>query len=92
MDFEKYERETVITSNDDSNVFKVYTLQGKMITKMRKAGVVPDRVDANGAHYYTINLNQLSIRNGKKREMSEEQKAKAAERMRNMHKKGMLKG
>ncbi|WP_431785863.1 hypothetical protein [Paenibacillus lactis] len=75
------ERETVIRSDDECKTWTVYTMQQTIITKLRKAGVEPYKVDPAGAHYYKdLKFNQVSFRSGKERVMTEEQRQKLSER------------
>lgn len=75
------ERETVIRSDDECKTWTVYTMQPTVITKLRKAGAEPYKVDAEGAHYYKdLKFNQVSFRSGKEREMSEQRRQELSER------------
>ncbi|MNH75636.1 hypothetical protein D3C73_278860 [compost metagenome] len=80
------ERETVIRSDDDCKTWTVYTLQQKVITKLKKVGAEPYKVEEDGAHYYKdLKFNQVSFRNGKERAISEEQRQAASKRFSKMH-------
>lgn len=82
MSYTAEERETVINCTDEDNLWNMYTLQSKVITKMKKLGIKPDRIDEDGAHHYNnLKFNQVSFRSGKRRTMSPEQKRAAAERL-----------
>lgn len=83
------ERETHITSSDDGRLWKVYTLMPTIISKLKKVGAVPYKIDPDGAHHYRdLEFNQVSFRSGKKRVMSEENRIKASERAKkNFHNK-----
>lgn len=73
------ERETVIRSDDECKTWTVYTMQQTVITKLRKAGIEPYKIDPDGAHYYKdLKWNQVSFR--KEHTMTEEQRQKASER------------
>lgn len=93
MSFTAIERETVIHCDDETKTWEIYTLQPTIITKLKKAGIEPYKVDKDGGHFYKdLNFNQVSFRSGKKREVSEEQRRKAAERLRRAReKKGDIK-
>ncbi|MFD0587688.1 hypothetical protein ACFQZE_06710 [Paenibacillus sp. GCM10027627] len=92
MSYTSTERETVIRQDDETKLWTIYTLQPTIITKLLKVGIKPFRIDDDGSHWYKdLKFNQVSFRTGNKREMSEEQKEKAAERMRNLHKNKAIK-
>lgn len=82
------ERETVITMNDADDHMTVWTAQRPLITKLR-ANPVATLVDEG---YYgstvwaqfTLPADMLTLRSGK-RKVSDEQRAAAAERMKEMH-------
>ena len=66
------ERETVIRSDDECKTWTVYTLQQTVITKLRKVGAEPYMVDPDGGHHYRdLKFNQVSFRNGKERNVTE---------------------
>ncbi|MFE6075679.1 hypothetical protein ACFVQB_14500 [Paenibacillus sp. NPDC057886] len=76
----------MITSNDETKLWDVFTLQQTIITKLRKVGAEPYKVDSDGAHYYKdLKFSQVSFRSGKERVMSEEQRQAASERFKKMH-------
>ena len=81
------ERETIILTSDEDSEWTVYTCQQKIMTKMKKIGAEPYKTekDSNGnviANYYKIDFKQVSFRSpSQKREMTEEQKQKVAERL-----------
>lgn len=80
------ERETIIRSDDDTKTWTVYTLQQKVINKLKKVGVEPYKIDDDGAHYYKdLKFNQVSFRSGKERVVSEKQRQAARERFKKMH-------
>jgi hypothetical protein len=80
------ERETVLNIDDETNLWHIYTLQQKIITKLAKANITPYRIDDDGAHYYKdVPYNQVSFRAESKREYTEEQKEAMGERMKIMH-------
>lgn len=85
MSYSAAERETTLQTDDESGKWIVDTYQSKIQTKLRKVGVEPVFIGEDGRHKYELDFNQVSFRSGKKREMSEEQKEKAAERMRKLH-------
>lgn len=82
MSYTAEERESHLNSNDETKSWSCYTLMPTMISKFKRAGFTPDKVDADGAHYYSnIPHNCISIRsdnskNKTKRVMTDEHKAK----------------
>lgn len=87
MAYTLVEQETIIRSDNESKLWTIYTHQQKVITKLRKAGVEPWKVDDDGAHHYKdLKFNQVSFRNGKQREYTDEQREKHKERGRNLNK------
>jgi hypothetical protein len=82
MGYTPAERETVINCCDETNTWNIYTLQTKVINKLRKLGIEPNKVDQYGAHYYfNLKFNQVSFRSGKERRMTDEQRKAAGERL-----------
>lgn len=83
MSLSAAERETVLICNDEMNQWEICTFQSKVITKLRKAGLEPYKVDSNGGHYYKdIDFTRVSFRNASKRKpMTEKQREAAAERL-----------
>ncbi|ATF13575.1 hypothetical protein A616_16795 [Brevibacillus brevis X23] len=77
------ERETAMHCDDETKTWSIYTMQQRVITKLKKAGIEPTTVQGDGGHWYkNIPFEQVSFRqksNG--RNMTEEQKQAAAERM-----------
>lgn len=90
--FEPYERETIINTNDTMDCWEIYTRQRKIISKLTKQGydsvTVEMEDDKVVCAEFVISLSKISFRNAitKERVMSEEDKMKAAERMRNNRK------
>lgn len=84
MSYSAEERETTLTVTDESRVWEVFSLMPTFITKMKKAGVEPYKVTEDGCHFYRIDYEQVSIRKKSEggRQMSEEQRLAAAERLR----------
>lgn len=83
MSYTAEERETSINCNDSEFLWSIYTLQPRVISKLRKAGIEPTSISSEGEHYYRdIPFNQVSFRSASTRKMSDENKMKAAERLR----------
>ncbi|PPB12918.1 hypothetical protein C4A77_00600 [Brevibacillus laterosporus] len=82
MSYTAFERETVMTCDDETKMWTIYTLQPTVITKLRKAGIEPFQIDKDGGHHYKeVTFKQISFRSKTKgREMTEEQRREAAER------------
>ena len=89
MSYTLAEKETIIRCDDETKEWTVYTLQSRVVTKLKKIGLEPYRVDPDGGMYFKgLDFNQVSFRaKSKKRQMSEEQRKKQSERMKNMHRK-----
>lgn len=83
------ERETVIRCDDEGKLWEIYTLMPTVITKLKKAGIEPIQIDEDGAHHFRdVPFGQVSFRQESKgREMSEEQRQAAAERLRKAREK-----
>lgn len=67
MSFTGIERETIINISDEDDMWDVYTRQGKIMTKLKKIGVEPYKVekDENGrieSAWYKLNYKQISFR------------------------------
>jgi hypothetical protein len=78
------ERETAMHCDDETKTWSIYTMQQRVITKLKRAGIKPYKIQEDGGHWYKdIPFNQVSFRSESRgREMSEEQKQAAAERLR----------
>lgn len=88
MSYTAVERECLIISDDETDTWSICTLRSKVITKLKKANIHPHKVDSDGTHHYKdIDFNRVSFRNeSAKREMTEEQRKAAAERLRKARK------
>ena len=77
------ERETAIHCDDEFKTWSIYTLQQKVITKLKRAGIEPHMIKEDGSHWYKdIPFNQISFRSESKgRTLTEEQRKAAAERL-----------
>lgn len=83
MSYSAEERESSFVCNDETKTWDCYVLMPTVITKFRKAGFKPTEVKSDGAHVYRgIPFSSISIRAKSERTMSDENKAKAAERLR----------
>lgn len=82
------ERETAIHCDDESKTWSIYTMQQRVITKLKKAGIEPYKIQEDGAHWYKdIPFNQISFRSGSRgRNMTDEQRQAAAERLKKARK------
>jgi hypothetical protein len=81
LSYSASERETVIQTDDESGKWILHTYQGKIETKLRKAGIKPIEIYPDGGSRYELDFNQVSFRaKSKKRPMSEEQRQAASER------------
>jgi hypothetical protein len=93
MGYSKEEQETTLVYSAEENEWVGYSCYSPHITKVVKLLGI-ENVDANYEEgrespltiKFKLKSNQVSFRKGEKREMSEEQREKAAERMRNLHK------
>jgi hypothetical protein len=93
MGYSKEEQETTLIYSAEENEWVGYSCYSPHITKIIKLLGI-ENVDANYEEgrespltiKFKLKSNQVSFRKGEKREMSEEQREKAAERMRNLHK------
>ena len=93
MGYSKEEQETSLVYEAETGEWIGYSCYSPHITKILKL-IGIENVDAeceDGRESplsikFKLKGNQVSFRKGEKREMSEEQKQKAAERMRNLHK------
>jgi|GEM_PF-6556326 len=83
------ERETCLHCDDATNTWTIYTAQQKVITKLKRAGFEPYKIQEDGAHWYKdIPFERISFRSESKgRNMSEEQRRAAAERLRKAREK-----
>jgi hypothetical protein len=89
MSYTAPERETIIRCDDETKTWTIYTLQPTIITKLKRAGIEPYKVDEDGGHYYKdIAFGQVSFRQESKgRQFTEEQRKAAAERMKKAREK-----
>jgi hypothetical protein len=93
MGYSKEEQETTLVYSPEENEWVGYSCYSPHITKIVKLLGI-ENVDAEYEEgrespltiKFKLKSNQVSFRKGEKREMSEEQREKAAERMRNLHK------
>lgn len=78
--YQKYERESILNSNDATKLWSGYILQQSLINKFKKAGFTPEKISEDGAHYYeNIPFNCISIRSvstKKRAPMSDDHKQK----------------
>ncbi|MDA3730041.1 hypothetical protein PBV87_00750 [Niameybacter massiliensis] len=87
MAYSAEERETVIQTDDATEVWNVYTRQRKMINKLIKQGYEPFKVEKEGdnivACEFSIPINKISFRNAnaKVREYTEQQKEEMRQRL-----------
>lgn len=83
LSFSREEKETIIRSDDASGKWEIYTIQSKIINRLKRVGLHPNKVDKyGGAYYYDVDFNRISFRKESKgRKMTEEQRQKAAERL-----------
>lgn len=88
MSLEANERETCIHCDDSEKVWSIYTRQSTVITKLKRAGIEPYKVSEDGSCWYKdIPFNQISFRSESKgRNMTDEQRQAAAERLRKARK------
>lgn len=76
------ERESVLTYDEETNMYHIFCSSGKEQTRMRRAGFEPYKTDADGNTFYCVERNQVSFRGkSKPRQMTEEQRRAAAERL-----------
>lgn len=94
MGYAKSEQETTLVYDAELDKWIGYSCYSPHITKIVKLlgldnvkAEYEDGRDSPLSIRFEMQSNQVSFRSGKKRQMSEEQKQKAAERMRNLHKK-----
>ncbi|NQF14661.1 hypothetical protein HPY31_12140 [Brevibacillus sp. HB1.3] len=82
------ERETAIHCDDETKTWRIYTMQQRVITKLKRAGIEPYKIQEDGGHWYKdVPFNQISLRSESKgREMTEEQRQAAAERLKKARK------
>ncbi|WP_080845577.1 hypothetical protein [Cytobacillus gottheilii] len=93
MGFAKEEQETSLVFEADTGKWIGYSCFPPHITKIVKLlgidNVVPTYEDGRESPLsikFELKGNQVSFRKGEKREMSEEQRLAASERMKNLHK------
>ncbi|MCY9592377.1 hypothetical protein PC41400_14860 [Paenibacillus chitinolyticus] len=88
MSYVANERETVIQCDDEKMKWNLYTLQPRVISKLKKAGIEPVRINEDGAHYYEeIDFGRVSFRNESTRTMSDEQRQAAGLRLKKAREK-----
>lgn len=82
------ERESIFITDDSIKEWTISSYQSKMWTKIERQGYKPYKTETMEGvvvcKYYKIPYSCVSIRKNVKREMSEEQKLAAAERMKKM--------
>jgi hypothetical protein len=82
------ERETVLQTDDESGKWILHTYQGKVQTKLRKANIQPVEEYPDGGARYELDFNQVSFRSKSKgRNMTEEQRKAASERLKKIRSK-----
>ena len=94
MGYIKEEQETTLVFSAEENEWIGYSCYSPHITKIVKLLGI-ENIEAEYEEgresplsiKFKLKSNQVSFRKGEKREMSEEQREKAASRMRNLHKK-----
>jgi hypothetical protein len=79
MSFTSIERETIINISDEDDMWDIYTRQGKIMTKLKKIGVKPYKVEKDEderivSAWYKLNYKQISFR--KEIILTDEQKEK----------------
>lgn len=88
MAYEASERETIINICDLDEKWNIYTRQRKVMTKLKNAGYKPFNIEMEDgtmvACEFELDFNKITFRNANtvKREMTEEQRLAAAERLR----------
>jgi pimeloyl-ACP methyl ester carboxylesterase len=87
MSLTEHERETIIGMSDGGELAQVYTAQRKVITRLKNnpAAVLVEEGTHDGSAWarFTIPVGLVSFRQTKvRRELTEEQRAAAAERLR----------
>jgi hypothetical protein len=87
------ERETTLQIDDESNVWVLETRQNKIKTKLSRIGVTPVKEYPDGGAKYILDYEQVSFRQkSKPRNLSEEQRQAAAERLAKARSKKNKKG
>ncbi|MBL4951005.1 hypothetical protein JK635_01965 [Neobacillus sp. YIM B02564] len=94
MGYSKEEQETTLVYSAEDNEWIGYSCYSPHITKIVKLLGI-ENIDAEYEEgresplniKFKMKFNQVSFRKGEKRKISEEQREKAAERMKNLHKK-----
>lgn len=90
MSYEACERETIIQTDDLSDTWNIYTRQRKLITKLSKQGYEPVKVEMEGdviiSAEFELPVSRISFRNAnaKGRQMTDEQRQAASERMKKL--------
>ena len=92
MELSKFERETLISTNDELDYYTIYSCQKKMWNRLERMNIEPYKIDKDSdgeiiAKYYRVPLNYVKISISKKRELTEEQKEALRERARMNFKK-----
>lgn len=83
----RYEQETVLSWNEDEPLASIYTASPKSWRKCQRLGLKLERVDKDTAGNeigWLFSLPVRDLRWGKKREMSDEERAKRAARLRDL--------
>ena len=77
------ERETAMHCDDETKTWSIYTMQQRVITKLKKAGLEPTTIQEDGGHWFKdIPFDQVSFRQKSKgRNMTDEQRQATAERL-----------
>lgn len=82
ISYEPCEKETHITTDEESRTWNIYTLQTRIVTKLKKLGIEPYKTSPDGEFWFKdIPFNQVSFRGKSTRIMSDEQKKAASERL-----------
>jgi len=85
MSLTPYERETVISMNDEEDVAYVTSSQGPVWTRMRKLGIQPDReekLDGTAVtKFYTVPKKWVKISPPRQVGMTEEERKAIGERL-----------
>ena len=85
--FEPFERETIVSTNDEDKTWSVYTRQKKVINKLTKLGYEPLKVQVEDGKVveaeFCLDLNKITFKKAivNKREYTEEERAAIAERL-----------
>ncbi|OBG93859.1 hypothetical protein A9X05_09145 [Mycobacterium sp. E3298] len=86
MNYNAYERETVLQCDDANKKWIVSTFQQTIQTKLKKIGAIPTKISNDGQYTYELDFSQVSFRAKKKqkvdapkRTMSDDHKRKLQE-------------